>query len=166
MKIVVRMGRLIHKLQKERDMTVLYIGKLGPGTRAFLLQNYEETDDAFAVGIVSRGVATYTKHIWTKHMGRFYHISDRFLMLCVQSKGAKIRNRYNQVPHLTEDTYWKVTNSQLDTTNEGQEVSPSQHVTTKTVLYIGKLGPGTKAFLLQNYEETDDAFAVGIVYGA
>ena len=40
------------------------------------------------------------------------------------SKGAKIRNRYNQVPHLTQDTNWKVTNSQLDTTNESQEVSP------------------------------------------
>ena len=26
-------------------------------------------------------------------------------------KGAKIRNRYNQVPHLTQDTKWKVTNS-------------------------------------------------------
>ena len=39
------------------------------------------------------------------------------------SKGAKIRNRYNQVPHLTKDTR-KVTNSQIDTTNEGQEVSP------------------------------------------
>ena len=23
-------------------------------------------------------------------------------------KGAKIRNRYNQVPHLTQDTNWKV----------------------------------------------------------
>ena len=33
-------------------------------------------------------------------------------------------NRYNQVPHLTQDTNGKVTNSQLDTTNEGQEVSP------------------------------------------
>ena len=33
------------------------------------------------------------------------------------SKGAKIRNRYNQVPHLTLDTNGKVTNSQLDTTN-------------------------------------------------
>ena len=32
------------------------------------------------------------------------------------SKGAKIRNRYNQLPHLTQDTNWKVTNSQLDTT--------------------------------------------------
>ena len=39
-------------------------------------------------------------------------------------KGAKIRNRYNQVPHLTQDTNEKVTNSQLDTTNESQEVSP------------------------------------------
>ena len=38
------------------------------------------------------------------------------------SKGAKIGNRYNQVPHLTQDG--KVTNSQLYTTNESQEVSP------------------------------------------
>ena len=28
------------------------------------------------------------------------------------SKGAKIRNRYNQVPHVTQDTNGKVTNSQ------------------------------------------------------
>ena len=40
------------------------------------------------------------------------------------SKGAKIRNRYNQVPHLTQDTNGKVTNSQLDFTNGSQEVSP------------------------------------------
>ena len=40
------------------------------------------------------------------------------------SKGANIRNRYNQVPHLTQDTNGKVTNLQLDTTNESQEVSP------------------------------------------
>ena len=40
------------------------------------------------------------------------------------SKGAKIRNRYNQVPHLTKDTNGEVTNSQLDTTIESQEVSP------------------------------------------
>ena len=29
-----------------------------------------------------------------------------------ESKGAKINNRYNQVPHLTQDTNGKVTNSQ------------------------------------------------------
>ena len=40
------------------------------------------------------------------------------------SKCAKIRNRYNQVPHLTQDTNGKVINLQLDTTNESQEVSP------------------------------------------
>ena len=40
------------------------------------------------------------------------------------SKGVTIRNRYNQVPHLTQDTNGKVINLQLDTTNESQEVSP------------------------------------------
>ena len=40
------------------------------------------------------------------------------------SKGAKIRNHYNQVPHLIQDTNRKVTNSQLDTTNESEQASP------------------------------------------
>ena len=39
---------------------------------------------------------------------------------------AKIRSRYNQVPHPTQDTNGKVTNSQLDTINKSQEVSPFQ----------------------------------------
>ena len=39
-------------------------------------------------------------------------------------KRAKIWNRYNQVPHLTQDTNGKATNSQLDITNKRQEVSP------------------------------------------
>ena len=32
-------------------------------------------------------------------------------------KKAKIRNQYNQSPHLTQDTHVKVTTSQLDITN-------------------------------------------------
>ena len=40
------------------------------------------------------------------------------------SKSSKIRNRYNQAPHLTQDTNGKVTNSQIYTTNESQGVSP------------------------------------------
>ena len=48
-------------------------------------------------------------------------MTEKFIKV---SKGAKIRNRYNQVPHLTQDTNGKVTNSQLDSTNESQEVSP------------------------------------------
>ena len=53
-----------------------------------------------------------------------------YLLLCPGlfiikvSKSVKIRNRYNQVPHLTQDTNGKVTNLQSDTTNESQEVSP------------------------------------------
>ena len=39
-------------------------------------------------------------------------------------KGAKIRNRYNQVPHLTQDTNGKVTHLQVYTINESQEVHP------------------------------------------
>ena len=39
-------------------------------------------------------------------------------------KDAKIIDRYNQEQHLTQDTNVIVTNSQLDTTNESQEVSP------------------------------------------
>ena len=52
-----------------------------------------------------------------------YHF-DANMVNSKLSKGAKIRNRYNQVPHLTQDTNGEVTNSQLDITNESQEVSP------------------------------------------
>ena len=60
--------------------------------------------------------------------------SQYFMVICLLipknrrkvSKGAKIRNRDNQVPHLTQNTNGKVTNSQLGTTNESQEVSPFQ----------------------------------------
>ena len=41
-----------------------------------------------------------------------------------ESKGAKIRNRFNEVPHLTQVTNGKVKNSQLDITVESQEGSP------------------------------------------
>ena len=41
-------------------------------------------------------------------------------------KRTKIRNRYNQAQHLTQDTDGKVTTSQLDITNESQKVSPFQ----------------------------------------
>ena len=38
-------------------------------------------------------------------------------------KRTKIRNRYNQAPHLTQDTNGKVITSQLVITNESQEFS-------------------------------------------
>ena len=53
------------------------------------------------------------------------------------SKGAKIRNLYNQVPHLTQDTNGKVINSQLDTTKRGKRLALSQQVTSKRSLLLG-----------------------------
>ena len=41
-------------------------------------------------------------------------------------KGAKIRNRYNQVPHRPRIPNGKVTTTQFNTTDESQKVSPFQ----------------------------------------
>ena len=49
------------------------------------------------------------------------------------SKVAKIRNRYNQVPHLTQDTNGKVTNSQKTTQTRAKRSALSQQVTTKHI---------------------------------
>ena len=49
--------------------------------------------------------------------------TDKTTLIIKVRKGAKIRNRYSPVPHPTHDTNGKATNSQLDTTNESQEVS-------------------------------------------
>ena len=46
------------------------------------------------------------------------------IRLPLESKGANIRNAYNQVPHLTQDTNEKVTNLHIYTTNESPGVSP------------------------------------------
>ena len=62
-------------------------------------------------------------------------------MLCLSinlkvSNGAKIRNRYNQVPHLTQDTSGKVTNSQKTPQTRAKRSALSQQVTTKPGLVL------------------------------
>ena len=52
-------------------------------------------------------------------------------------KRAKIRNRYNQAPHLTQDTNGKVTTSQLDITNESQEKREPEKTPFRTVQLSG-----------------------------
>ena len=49
------------------------------------------------------------------------------------NKVAKIRNRYNQVPHLTQDTNRKVTNSQKTPQTRAKRSALSQQVTTKHI---------------------------------
>ena len=55
------------------------------------------------------------------------------LILVKVSKGAKIRNRYNQVPHLTQDTNRKMTNSQQTPQTRAKRSALSQQVTTKHI---------------------------------
>ena len=66
------------------------------------------------------------------------------------SKCSKIRNRYNQVPHLTQDTNEKVTNPQSETKNESQEVSPfesrSYYMFKKTIFTISVIKSTKMAF--------------------
>ena len=54
----------------------------------------------------------------TRSMDGKIYVSDHKVR-----KGAKIRNRYIQAPHLIQDTNGKVT-TQLDITNKSQKVSP------------------------------------------
>ena len=49
------------------------------------------------------------------------------------SNSAKIRNRYNQVPHLTQDTNGKVTNSQKTPQTRAKRSALSQQVTKKHI---------------------------------
>ena len=57
-----------------------------------------------------------------------YKIFDNY-----NNKVAKIRNRYNQVPHLTQDTNGKVTNSQKTPQTRAKRSALSQQVTTKHI---------------------------------
>ncbi|CAC5383083.1 Guanylate cyclase 32E,Guanylate cyclase soluble subunit beta-2,Receptor-type guanylate cyclase gcy-19,Retinal guanylyl cyclase 2,Heat-stable enterotoxin receptor,Olfactory guanylyl cyclase GC-D,Atrial natriuretic peptide receptor 2,Receptor-type guanylate cyclase gcy-9,Receptor-type guanylate cyclase Gyc76C,Soluble guanylate cyclase 89Da,Receptor-type guanylate cyclase gcy-28,Speract receptor,Receptor-type guanylate cyclase gcy-13,Receptor-type guanylate cyclase gcy-8,Guanylyl cyclase GC-E,Receptor-type gu len=38
-------GKLVHRLQVERDMSVLYLSAIGPETKSFLLSEYAKTDE-------------------------------------------------------------------------------------------------------------------------
>ena len=63
-------------------------------------------------------------HIETKYFDVDYNVHIKWAGNDKVSKGAKTTNRYNQVPPMNQDTNGKVTNSQLDTAIESQEVSP------------------------------------------
>ena len=90
---------------------------------------WSKTVCAILVEGIMRNISVKLFKIWKIWLRRRCHLKTFLIMSsgnpCIKvSMGAKIRNRYNQVPHLTQDTNGKVTNSQPDTTNESQEVSP------------------------------------------
>ena len=68
--------------------------------------------------------------VWTS-MRRWYDVISRLCACWVELESnkvrpkAKIRNPFNQIPHLTQDTIWEsVTNTRKHHIQERQEVSP------------------------------------------
>ena len=93
--------------------------------RGMIPPNSTELAEAVQIGPICLWQAESALDFNYLHAGYFLVVVLSFkINIFKVNKGAKIRNRYNQVPHLTQDTNGKVTNSQMDTTNESQEVSP------------------------------------------
>ena len=74
----------------------------------------------------SSGESAHMHVTFNSHSQRrdIYYVKTQAKIVVKVRKSAKIRNRNNQAPHLIQDTKGKVTKSQLDITNESQEVSP------------------------------------------
>ena len=79
----------------------------------------------------------YRYHKIRKAFSKFYHRHSELIVKynigLKVSNGAKIRNRYNQVPHLTQDTNGKVTNSQKTPQTRAKRSALSQQVTKKHI---------------------------------
>ena len=75
-----------------------------------------------------RNVDSFVDDMWI-----FTETWEKHLKSIKVSNGAKIRNRYNQVPHLTQDTNGKVTNSQKTPKTRAKRSALSQQVTTKHI---------------------------------
>ena len=79
-------------------------------------------------------LGTVSKNILLEGLNRFHGANLTPIPDVDQSnKVAKIRNRYNQVPHLTQDTNGKVTNSQKTPQTRAKRSALSQQVTTKHI---------------------------------
>ena len=63
---------------------------------------------------------------------RDLHLKDANVDIKV-SKGAKIRSRYNQVPHLTQETNGKVTTHSWTPQTRAKRSALSQQVTTRHI---------------------------------
>ena len=95
----------------------MLVGKMsnvwfGSSTTSIIFASSGDSDETQMDAFVIRTkpcVFLYTMH--NEFSNCFVWVSPSTSDLKV-SKGAKIRNRYNQVTHLTQDTNGKVTNSQ------------------------------------------------------
>ena len=94
----------------------------------------------------SESIHVKMPHCWKSHVAAdqtMRSVAPDFALHCIKwtlglyglkvSNGAKIRNRYNQVPHLTQDTNGKVTNSQKTPQTRAKRSALSQQVTKKHI---------------------------------
>ena len=78
---------------------------------------------------------SFSESVYLQKAKVIYKVSNNMTIDFISklSKVAKIRNRYNQVPHLTQDTNGKVTNSQKTPQTRAKRSALSQQVTTKHI---------------------------------
>ena len=87
--------------------------------------------DDFCIRFRSKSMRTIERHL-QQNLNKIEHwATNNGFKFSKVSKDAKIRNRYNQVPHLTQDTNGKVTNSQKTPQTRAKRSALSQQVTTK-----------------------------------
>ena len=75
---------------------------------------------------------------------------------CKVRKAAKIRSRYNQVPHLTQDTTWESDKTQLNITNKSQELAMNRReimINTNDPQIKYRLGTVSKTILLEGLKQ-------------
>ena len=114
--------KTVQKMVQDGTSSTKTDGNLQDGTSSI------KTDHKFQDGNLQGGTSSTN----TKQKFQDRNLQDGISSTKV-SKVAKIRNRYNQVPHLTQDTNGKVTNSQKTPQTRAKRSALSQQVTTKHI---------------------------------
>ena len=98
------MSRSTRKAQPAVVLVLISLRRRGHGLKSH--PTYWESRELNSGLLGTRGVTHYIT------AARYMNVNliEKYITV-KESKGAKIRNRYNQVPHLTQDTNGKVTNS-------------------------------------------------------
>ena len=100
---------------KGRSMCEAAAPRLGvPPFSSYVYINYTCSNSTYTILVSPQDSGTYN-----------VYINSQFNSLQTnEKKTARISNRYNQVPHLSQDTYWESSIITINITNKSQAVSP------------------------------------------